>query len=475
MSFETTTKRHSHRRGALALTLALFLGACSGTAQGEATAQTQSDDAQIDTTRAEVSTDAEGFLDESVIHEISVEFDQSAYDAMLETYASTGEKEWIEATVTIDGDTYQQVGMRLKGNSSLRGLTGGGMGGGGDDFNASDDPETLPWLIRLDKYVDGQNHDGLVELVVRSNNSATALNEAVALDLLEAAGLASQDSVYASFIVNGSDQELRLVMEHLDDVWLEKSFSSDGVLYKAESSGDYSYRGEDPDSYDEIFDLEAGEDNGDLTPLIEFLDFINNSDDATFNAELSEHLDIETFASYLALEDLMNNFDDIDGPGNNSYLYYDTETGVFTVVPWDHNLAFGTGPGGGFGDGNGGPGFGGGDGGPGNGAPDDSSRGGGGGGAGGFGPGQGNGGQPGEAFGGGPGGRSNVLVERFLENPEWQALYDEATATLEEELFDSGIATDILEKWTTVLESGATNLVTGQQISEDASAIAAQF
>jgi spore coat protein CotH len=400
-----------------------------------------------------------------VVHEFSVEVDEAEYEAMVETYSTTGEKEWIEAVVSIDGVTYEQVGMRLKGNSSLRGLGGFGRGQEGGS-GSSDQPQTLPWLIRLDEFVEGQNHDGLVELVVRSNNSATALNEAVALDLLEAAGLASQDSAYATFTVNGSNQELRLVMENPDDVWMADAFTSEGVLYKAEATGDYSYRGDGPEAYDEVFDIEAGKDNGDLTPLIEFLDFINNSDDDSFDATLSEYLDVESFATYLALQDLMNNFDDIDGPGNNSYLYYNTETGMFTVVPWDHNLAFGTGLGpgrgigqdppgeGGFGPGVGGP-FGGrpGGGGPLGGAEDGGTL----------------------AGAGGPRGRSNILVERFLANPEWQELYDAAAARLQTELFDNGIGLEILEKWTTVLESQATNLVTADQVSEEAAAIASQL
>ena len=124
-------------------------------------------------------------------------------------------------------------------------------------------------------------------------------------------------------------------------MWMAKNFDIAGALYKAESTGDYSYIGEEPDSYAEVFDQEAGKKNADLTPLIEFLDFINNADDATFNAELPDRLDIDSFATYLALEQLIANTDDIDGPGNNSYLYYDTKTHKFTVVAWDHNLAFG--------------------------------------------------------------------------------------------------------------------------------------
>jgi len=115
---------------------------------------------------------------------------------------------------------------------SLSGRGVGGAGGvGGGNFagideaclidvgtgNAStaslaDSPETLPWLIRLDKFVEDQQHEGVTEFVVRSNNFATSINEAVALELLAEAGLATQEATAARFAFNGSDAELRLVM-----------------------------------------------------------------------------------------------------------------------------------------------------------------------------------------------------------------------------------------------------------------------
>ena len=300
---------------AVVLAGTLVLGACSAADAIEAdtasdSSSTASDEsAVIATSETSGSDQAGGVFDTSIIHEISIEVDPDDYAAAIATYLDSGDKEWIEVTVTIDGSTYEQVGIRLKGNSSLRGLS------------ADTEPETLPWLIRFDKYVDGQTHEGYADLVIRSNSSASALNEAVALDLLDAAGLASQQAIFTSLSVNGSDGVLRLVIEHPDDVWMDANLDADGALYKAESTGDYSYRGDDPDAYDEVFDQEAGKDNADLTPLTEFLDFINNADDATFEAELSDHLDVEAFADYLAMMDLVDNFDDIDGPGNNWFQF----------------------------------------------------------------------------------------------------------------------------------------------------------
>jgi spore coat protein CotH len=430
---------------------------------------TQGTGGQTDQDTGEAGDSAsEVVFDASYVHEISVSFDQSAYEELVDTYEETGEKNWIEAIVTIDGETYESAGLRLKGNSSLRGLGGGGFGGpgpGGDSTDTSQ-PEDLPWLIKLDKYIENQNHHGVSDFVVRSNTSETALNEAVALELLELAGLASQDAIYATFSVNDSTPALRLVIEHPDDTWMAENFDSGGALYKAESRGGYQYRGSDPAEYDEVFDQEAGAGNADMSPLIEFLDFINNSDDDTFNEELADQLDIDEFATYLAMQELINNFDDIDGPGNNSYLYYDTATGMFTVVAWDHNLAFGGFGGGGFP--GGGPGFPGGGPDDGFGAPDEV-------GPGGFGPGGGEddefGGQDKVGPGGfGPGG--NVLVERFLANEEWNALYEQKLAELTEQLIDSGTAQQVLDGWVDLLTSEATDLVSESSVAQEADQIA---
>ena len=317
------SQEHPPRRfskiGALLLVISMAIG-CSPAAE-----PSPSSSATTNATSA--------LFDSTTVHEIAITFDQAAYDAMIATYLDSGTKEWIEGTVTIDGQVYEQVGLRLKGNSSLRAMNSA-QGGGPSGGLSSDQPEKLPWLVSLDKFVTGQNHDGIVEFVVRSNNTATALNEAVALELLELAGLASQDAASTRLSVNGSAQILRLVIENPDDAWMTASFGGSGALYKAESTGNYSYRGDDPAAYDEVFDQEAGAENADLTPLIEFLQFINESDDATFAAEIATKLDVDAFATYLAMQELLDNFDDIDGPGNNSYLYYDVGSAQFTVVPW---------------------------------------------------------------------------------------------------------------------------------------------
>jgi spore coat protein CotH len=448
----------SRRRFGAALAGVLGVAALGGCAAG-ATSSSGSSSAGSGSAGATI-------FDSGTVHDITLTFDDSAYDKMIEAYLKDETKDWIEATVGIDGATFEKAGLRLKGNSSLRGLTASGSTStddnrGGTSISA-DDPQDLPWLIRLDKYVDGQEHQGYTEFVVRSNNSESALNEAVALELLGQAGLATEKSFSTRLTVNGSDQVLRLVVENPNDKWNTDNFTGAGLLYKAESNGDYSYRGDDAASYEDVFDQEAGDD--DLKPLIAFLKFLNESDDATFGSDLGKYLDVDAFATYLAFQELVQNSDDIDGPGNNSYLHYTTSSKIMTVVNWDLNLAFG-----GMGGGGGMPGGGGrrqdGDtpqtapsGAPGGGemrtAPD---------------------GAGGGNRGGGFGGKSNILVTRFQADEGYAAKYTKAQTDLKASLYTSGAAKTVLDRRAAVLTEQAGDLVPADTVTAESSKIAAFF
>ncbi|MGB9374795.1 MAG: CotH kinase family protein [Jiangellales bacterium] len=395
-------------------------------------------------------TDAGTVFDDAVVHSFELDIDDEAVRDLLETYQATGDKEWTTAGVTIDGETFDDVGVRLKGNSSLR------------DVDLDADPAELPWLIRLDKYVDGQNLDGYSSFIVRSNTTETSLNEAVALDLLEMAGLASEQAVAVRFSVADGEEQLRLVVQNLDETWEAENFDSAGALYKAESTGDYSYRGDDPDAYDDVFDQETG-DTDDLGPLIDFLDFVNTSSDEEFAAGLADWLDVDSFATYLAFEDLVGNFDDIDGPGNNSYLRWDADAEQFTVVAWDHNLAFGIQPGGG---------------GPLGGAPPE--------GADGLPPTPGGDGvansEPPRLSGdqatpgasqGMPSWGDNPLVERYLQVDEFSDRVEAATDELTDRLVSSGAGDDVLQTWVAVIADGASDLVDQATLTTETEAVAA--
>ena len=364
------------------------------------------------------------FFDGSSLHSVSLTLSDDAWDEVRSAWQQSSEKVWAEVTLTIDGTAYKRVGARLKGNSTLR-----------QTANTAA-PQEYPWLLRLDKFVDGQSHQGVTEFAIRVNRTTSALNEALALDLMGRAGLVTQRAAYAAVTVGDSAAVLRLVCEHPSEAWIEAAMSGTGRLYKAEASGDYSYRGDDPAAYEEVFDQEAGQE--DLTPLTDFLRWINESSDADFAAGLPTRLDVESFATYLAFEDLVDNYDDIEGPGNNSYLWSDTASSRMTVLGWDHNLTFGV----------------------------TNRPGGGGAGAG--------GGQGGPAQGGGPSPNrnGNILATRFKANATYAAAVAKATSALKASLITSGVATTRLDAYANLLTQHASTLVDTETLASEKAAVA---
>lgn len=437
-------------------------------------------------------------FDDSGLHDVVVTFDAADYDRMLETFRRDGSKEFIEASITIDGTTIDSVGLRLKGNSTLFALGGRGPGrqvgaAGGGQFNGgpvggppqgggqvgggpgggtadATRPETLPWLISFDEYVKGQRYQGYEEVAIRPITSTTsALNEALALSLIAMAGEASEKTSYSSLVINGSAPTLRLLLEIPGDQFAADNFDTPGVLYKSLSTGRFAYLGEDPLAYDGVFKQITRKKQQDMAPVIDLLRWVTEASDEEFAADLGRHVDIESLARYIALQSMLGNFDDMSGPGQNYYLWYDLDTQRFTVVVWDMNLALSGGAGAMA---RGGQQF------PVNGGA---------GGAGGAPPGAqggvaGRGGLPqgqpggGAVVGGGgqvPGGQrgGNLLKERFLAAPAFQSLYREAYADIHAALFGSNAASDELARLQQVVASSG--LLDGATIEREAAMLKA--
>jgi len=318
-------------------------------------------------------------------HKLELTFHDTNYQRMLDTYYAEGEKEYLEADLTIDGTLVRSVGIRLKGNSTLGGLTrngearqgGTGPGGGGrgnrpgggapaagqapgampnagaQGGNArgggfarttlkAEEPETLPWLIRFDEFVEGRRYQGHREVTMRvagMGGGATVLNEALSLNLLDAVGAIAQRYAYTSFTVNDRPTTARLVVEHPDENFADEIDGS-GVLYKSLASGQFTDQGDDPTDYQDDFKQITKKGSQDLQPVIDLVKWVNNSSDAEFDKNLGEHVDVASFARYAALQNLLLNFDDMAGPGRNYYLWYDLGTKKFTVIGWDYNLTF---------------------------------------------------------------------------------------------------------------------------------------
>ncbi len=211
--------------------------------------------------------------------------------------------------------------------------------------NASfDNPSTLPLAVSFDKYEDDVAYQGREELAIRpARTGGTNLNEAIALQLIADSGQVSQDFTWVRFRVNDYPTTTRLVIENPDKRYAEAIGMGSSVLYKSRSENRFRYRGEEDSNYERDFDQINAKNTHGMTPVIELLKWLDAVSIEDFDRELADWVDVESFAYYVATQDLLQNFDDMSGPGKNFLLWYDLTDEKFTVTSWDMNLSLGTG------------------------------------------------------------------------------------------------------------------------------------
>lgn len=292
-------------------------------------------------------TTVPGLVDlfDSSLHHVSVSYDADEFAALVRTYVETRQHPYIEATVVIDGTRLDHVGLRLKGNSTLENAVFQEEPAGTERTRARPgidrNPEALPLLLRFDWFVDEQRYQGIDELALRLPfpGEPAGLNEAAALDLVGAVGLATQPHAYADVRINGRPVHLRLLVEVPNTDWTEDELGRGGTLYRATGEAVFDDHGTDPTAYATMFEQITNRRRSTLAPVVDFLRWVARSDDATFARDLDRHLDTDAFARYVAVHAALMNADDIGGGGRNYDLFFDDRTGRATVVTWDVNLA----------------------------------------------------------------------------------------------------------------------------------------
>jgi spore coat protein CotH len=272
----------------------------------------------------------------------------------------------------------------------------------------------LPLMIKFNEFVSGQTYQGYKNLAIRTygiSSDAAMLHEPVTNSVFRLAGLPATQTAYVGLQLNDGAEQLYSISEVINDDYLEQHFDNpDGVLYKAEVGSTLTYAGEDPSLYATNFTQQTRVNDADMAPLIAFMRFLSESDDATFERELPDWLDVDAFATYLAINNLLVNTDSIIGMNNNYYLYYDDVSQRFTLLMWDANESLGKHAGA-------------------SGAAqydiyDVSQQG-----------------------GRGRGGGTNTLVSRFMASPTFKALYEAKLQQVYQQAFASGAMTALVEQY----------------------------
>ena len=336
---------------------------------------------------------------------------------------------WVAATIEFEGNTWTNVGVRYKGNSSL--MSGWRNG-----------EDKLPFKLDFDEFEDiypeinNQRFYGFQQLSLANGfGDAAYMRDALTYDLLEEAGLVAAETAYYEVSLDYGEGPVNLglyvAIEVIDDTVVERHFGDDsGNIYEGDGQAVTLAEGT-AEQLADSFPKENNKDEADWSDL-EALYNALHSDQRTSNpeawrTELEAVFDVDGFLHWLALSATLQHWDTYGSMTHNFYLYNNPETGQLTWISWDHNLVLG--------------GLGGG--------PNEQNE---------------AQGQPAVVDGrGGPGGRQNVsfdkaevgenwpLIRYLLDDPVYNALYVdylEETSTL----FDPEALAEKYQTWAAVIE-----------------------
>lgn len=268
---------------------------------------------------------------------VELQFDQvDFWDSLTTNY--TTETEMVCAGLTITDNTgvhtFTNVNVRLKGNSSY------GHPGNKKSFK-----------IDFNDNVQGQNYDGLKKLNFNNGfKDPTFMREKIFFDVCKELSVPAPRVNFANVYMNGTFWGFYGMVEQIDDQFLDWAILDDsGNLFKAGDNfgtsglaADLKDYGITQVDYDGRYELKTNENANDWTDLVDFIDFVNNSDNTTFGNELNNHLNKATYLRSLALDILFSNLDSYVNSARNYYLYHNMTTGQWEWIKWDGNESFGS-------------------------------------------------------------------------------------------------------------------------------------
>ena len=223
---------------------------------------------------------------------------------------------WFPATVTVDGETHTEVGVRKKG------------------FIGSQS-DTKPALkLRYDRYVDGQSLGGVMQRMTLNNSvqDPSMINTCLTYGVFAAAGTPASRCNFATVSVNGKDLGLYVHVEEIKAPFLARYFATtEGNLYEGTVS-DFTpeFRG--------TIEKKTNEDAGDWSDVDAVVAALQDPSDAGW-ANLSRLVDLDAFVTFWATEVLVGHWDGYAGNRNNYWFYRDLD-GPFVFIPWGTDDTF---------------------------------------------------------------------------------------------------------------------------------------
>ena len=228
---------------------------------------------------------------------------------------------WFPASVTVDGEVLEQVGLRKKG------LLG--------SMSA-----VKPSLrVDFDRFVDGQLLHGATSMTLNNcRQDPSLVRQCLSYAVFRAAGVPAPRCAFARVAVNGLPLGLYAQVEPIKKAFLHRWFAQDGGdLWEGTLS---DFRPEWLGTFEKK-NHEGKPDHVSLAAVAAALE----APDEELSAALAPTVDVDAFLTFWAAEVVLGHWDGYAGNANNFYLYADPADGSrLRFLPWGVDATLQPGP-----------------------------------------------------------------------------------------------------------------------------------
>lgn len=283
----------------------------------------------------------DGLYNDKVVKRIDLNFSQANWQSLLtQNYNS---KTDIPATLTMEGKTYPNVGVRYKGQTSYQRVT----------------TDKKSFNVTMDYIDPDQDLKGYETLNFNNSFEDNSFMREVFYENITRKYGPSLKACFVNLYINGVNWGLYPHVQGLDGKYIKEWFlSNDGTRWRCErtlstpggggppggggvgggfgaGSSSLNYLGEDTSAYKPNYTLKHTELANPWADLVRVTRVLNNSSQID---SLNKVLDVDRALWFLAKEILFGDDDSyVNKGGMDYYAYYDAETGRLTPLEYDAN------------------------------------------------------------------------------------------------------------------------------------------
>ncbi len=247
---------------------------------------------------------------------------------------------WSYCDITCNNQQWQKVGIRFKGNSSLRSTYQMGL-------------EKFSFKLDFDRFeeefpeIKDQRFYGFKQLNLKNNYSdASFMREKLASDLFASFGLVTPKTAFCQVFVDFGEGPqyfgMYTLVEEVDDTVIKTQFEGKtGNLYKPDGLGATFAKKSFNSAWMNKKNHKQSNDYSDVQQLHEVLNSsLRTQNHKLWKSQLSEIFNVPVFLKWLAANNIIQNWDSYGTTFHNYYLYHNPVSNKLEWIPWDHNETF---------------------------------------------------------------------------------------------------------------------------------------